>query len=99
MKGLEQQLEHLHEKHQDLLHTYTRQRDEVSRLNARISELNTELNALRSCQDQSFSEMLLPNKFDKFDAFSAHDMLYTGSGSSSSNLNSDFGLQSFEESL
>jgi len=103
VKGLEHQLEDLHEKHQDLLQSYTRQADEVSKLNNRISELTAELNALRSCQDQSFSEMLLPDKFDKFDAFSAHDMIYHGPDSyfdkHAVDLNSEFALHSFEDSL
>ncbi len=103
VKGLEHQLEDLHEKHQDLLQSYTRQADEVGKLNNRIAELNAELNALRTCQDQSFSEMLMPDKFDKFDAFSAHDMLYNGPDAyfdkSAVDLNSEFALHSFEDSL
>ncbi|ETI20648.1 hypothetical protein G647_06990 [Cladophialophora carrionii CBS 160.54] len=104
VKGLERQLEDLHEKHQDLLQSYTRQADEVSKLNGRISELTAELNALRSCQDQSFSEMLMPDKFDKFDAFSTPDnMLYNGPecyfDKNAVDLNSEFALHSFEDSL
>jgi len=106
VKGLEHQLEDLHEKHQDLLQSYTRQADEVGKLNNRIAELTAELNALRSCQDQSFSEMLMPDKFDKFDkfdAFSAHDMLYSGPDcyfdKNAVDLNSEFALHSFEDSL
>jgi hypothetical protein len=104
VKGLERQLEDLHEKHQDLLQSYTRQADEVSKLNGRISELTAELNALRSCQDQSFSEMLMPDKFDKFDAFSTPDnMLYKGPecyfDKNAVDLNSEFALHSFEDSL
>lgn len=99
---MEHQLEDLHEKHQDLLQSYTRQADEVTKLNNRISELTTELNALRTCQDQSFSE-LLTEKFDKFDAFSAHDMVYNGPGcyfdKNAVDLNSEFALDSFEDSL
>jgi len=103
VKGLEHQLEDLHEKHQDLLQSYTRQADEVSKLNGRISELTTQLHALRSCQDQSFSEMLLPDKFDKFDAFSAHGMMYNGPDcyfdKNAVDVNSEFALHSFEDSL
>ncbi|KIW94306.1 uncharacterized protein Z519_05622 [Cladophialophora bantiana CBS 173.52] len=104
VKGLERQLEDLHEKHQDLLQSYTRQADEVTKLNGRIAELTAELNALRSCQDQSFSEMLMPDKFDKFDAFSTHDnMLYNGPDcyfdKNAVDLNSEFALHSFEDSL
>jgi predicted nuclease with TOPRIM domain len=103
VKGLERQLEDLHEKHQDLLQSYTRQADEVTRLNNRIADLNGELNSLRSCQDQSFSEMLMPDKFDKFDAFSATDMLYNGPDcyfdKNAVDLNSEFALHSFEDSL
>ena len=103
VKGLERQLEDLHEKHQDLLQSYTRQADEVTRLNNRIVDLNGELNTLRNCQDQSFSEMLMPDKFDKFDAFSATDMLYNGPDcyfdKNAVDLNSEFALHSFEDSL
>lgn len=104
VKGLERQLEDLHEKHQDLLQSYTRQADEVTKLNSRISELSSELNALRTCQDQSFSEMLMPDKFDKFDAFSTPDnMLYNGPecyfDKNAVDLNSEFALHSFEDSL
>jgi len=103
VKGLEHQLEDLHEKHQDLLQSYTRQADEVGKLNNRIAELTAELNALRSCQDQSFSDMLMPDKFDKFDAFSAHDVLCNGPecyfDKSAVDLNSEFALHSFEDSL
>lgn len=103
MKGLEHQLEDLHEKHQDLLQSYNRQADQVSRLNSKISQLTTELNSLRNCSDQSFSEMLMPDKFDKFDAFSAHDMIYKGPeyyfDKNAVDLNSEFALHSFEDSL
>ena len=103
VKGLEHQLEDLHEKHQDLLQSYTRQADEVTKLNNRIAELTSELGTLRSCQDQTFSEMLMPEKFDKFDAFSAQDMIYAGrDGYFDKNvvdLNSEFALHSFEDSL
>jgi predicted nuclease with TOPRIM domain len=103
VKGLEHQLEDLHEKHQDLLQSFNRQADEVSRLNGKISELTTELNTLRNCPDQSFSEMLTPDKFDKFDAFSAHDTIYNGPecyfDREAADLNSEFALHSFEDSL
>lgn len=83
VKGLEHQLEDLHSKHQDLLHSYTRQADEVAKLNSRIAELNSELQTLQSCSsstaDQSFSELLTPDKFEKFDAFSGGpDLFYNG---------------------
>jgi hypothetical protein len=76
----------------------------VGKLNGRISELTAELNALRSCQDQSFSDMLMPDKFDKFDAFSTPDtMLYNGPDcyfdKNAVDLNSEFALHSFEDSL
>jgi hypothetical protein len=93
----------LHEKHQDLLQSYTRQADEVTRLNNRIAELSTELSALRSSQDQPFSEMLMPDKFDKFDAFSTTDLVYNGPDcyfdKNAVDLNSEFALHSFEDSL
>lgn len=103
LKGLEHQLEDLHEKHQDLLQSYTRQADEVTKLNNRIAELTAELGTLRSCQDQSFSEMLIPDKFDKFDAFGAHDMLYNRSDSyadgTALDFDSEFPLDSLGGSL
>ncbi|RMZ88487.1 hypothetical protein DV736_g4283, partial [Chaetothyriales sp. CBS 134916] len=103
LKGLEHQLENLHEKHQDLLLSYSRQADEVSRLNSKITKLTSELNAIRSCQDQSFSEIVLPDKFDKFDAFPSHEMLYNGSevyfDKTAVDVNSQFALHSFEDSL
>jgi predicted nuclease with TOPRIM domain len=103
VKGLEHQLEDLHEKHQDLLQSYTRQADEVTKLTTRISELNAELEALRTCADQSFSDLMSPDKFEKFDAFSGHDMLYNGPecyfDKNAVDLNSEFALHSFEDSL
>jgi len=103
VKGLEHQLEELHEKHQDLLQSYSKQADEVSRLNGRITELSTELNALRHCQDGSFSDLMISDKFDKFDAFSSTDMIYNGGDTyydkGPIDLNSEFALHSFEDSL
>lgn len=75
----------------------------MTRLTNRISELNAELEALRSCQDQSFSDMLMPEKFEKFDAFSGHDMYYNGPevyfDKNAVDMNSEFALHSFEDSL
>jgi predicted nuclease with TOPRIM domain len=64
VKGLESQLQELHEKHQNLLQAYSRQGDEVTRLNQRIKELTSELELLRSASEMSFGNMLLPQKFD-----------------------------------
>jgi len=75
VKGLEHQLEDLHDKHQDLLHTYTRQNNEVSKLNSRILELQSQIEMLRSSNEVSFSELLTP---EKFDAVPGSDMLYSG---------------------
>ncbi|KAK5947459.1 hypothetical protein PMZ80_001609 [Knufia obscura] len=103
VKGLEHQLEELHEKHQDLLQSYTKQADEVSRLNSRIAELSTELTAVRHCQDSSFGDLMISDKFDKFDAFSSTDMIYNPSDTyydkGPIDLNSEFALHSFEDSL
>jgi hypothetical protein len=41
VKGLKHQLEDLHQKHQDLLQSYTRKSDKV--LNVRIQELKSEI--------------------------------------------------------
>lgn len=47
--------------------------------------------------------MLIPDKFDKFDAFSAHDMIYNGPETyfdkNAADVNSEFALHSFEDSL
>lgn len=47
--------------------------------------------------------MLMPEKFDKFDAFSAHDMVYHGPDSyfdkEVADADSDFTLRSLEDSL
>ena len=75
MKGLEHQLEDLHDKHQDLLQSYSRQAGEVSKLNARIQELQTEIDVLRTSNDLSFGDLMTP---DKFDAVPGSDMLYSG---------------------
>jgi AP-1-like transcription factor len=103
VKGLEHQLEDLHEKHQDLLQSYTRQADEVTKLNDRIAELNAELQALQTCADQSFSELLTPDKFEKFDAFSGPDLFYSGPecyfDKNAVEFNADLSLHSFEDSL
>lgn len=75
----------------------------MSRLNGRIAELSTELNALRHCQDGSFSDLMISDKFDKFDAFSSTDMIYNGGDTyydkGPIDLNSEFALHSFEDSL
>ncbi|KAK5081897.1 hypothetical protein LTR70_006516 [Exophiala xenobiotica] len=104
VKGLEHQLEELHEKHQDLLQSYTKQADEVSRLNSRIAELSTELTTMRQCQDSSFSDLITSDKFDKFDAFSStNTVIYNTSDTyydkGPFDLNSEFALHSFEGSL
>lgn len=114
VKGLEHQLEDLYEKHQDLLQSYTRQAEEVAKLNTRIAELNAELTSLRPysshpphshshLQDQSFSEMLMPDKFEKFDAFSAHDTLYDepecSFDNNTVNLDSEVSIHAFENAL
>jgi len=100
VKGLEHQLEDLHEKHQDLLQSYSRQADEVAKLNSRIQELNTEIETLRSSSDLSFSEFLTP---DKFDAVPGSDLYYSGPecyfDKSAVDLNSEFALSALEDTL
>lgn len=76
VKTLEHQLEELHEKHQSLLKSYTKQVDEVSRLNSCIAELSTELTALRQYQGLSSSDLIILNEFDEFDACSLTDTIY-----------------------
>ena len=77
LKGIEHQLESLNEEHRDLLASYTRQSDEVAKLHERIQELTSELERLRSSNEASFGDMLIP---DKFDSIPKSDMVYTGPG-------------------
>ncbi|KAL2008311.1 hypothetical protein VTN00DRAFT_8293 [Thermoascus crustaceus] len=53
VKNLESQLQTLHERHQDLLQSYSRQADEVTRLNEKIKELTTEIDLLRNSSNSS----------------------------------------------
>ena len=100
MKGLEHQLEDLHEKHQELVQSYSRKADEVSKLNRKIQELDQELEALRTSSDLSFNEFLAP---EKFDAIPGSDMYYAGPehyfDKNAVGLNSDFALHGFEDTL
>lgn len=102
MKGLEGQLENLHEKHQDLLQSYNKQVDEVSRLNGRITQLSEELSSIKHGQDSSFNDMITNDRFDSFDAFSSTELVYNPSDSyydkEPMDLNTDFCLD-FEDSL
>lgn len=100
VKGLEHQLEDLHEKHQDLLQSYSRQADEVAKLNSKIAELASEIDMLRSQSDVSFSELLTP---EKFDAVPGSDMLYSGPeyyfDKGVMDENSDFSLSHLDDAL
>ena len=100
VKGLEHQLEDLHDKHQDLLQSYSRKADEVAKLNARIAELNSEIEALQTSPDLSFSDFLTP---DKFDAVPGSDMYYSGPecyfDKTAVDLNSEFALSQLEDTL
>jgi len=100
VKGLEHQLEDLHDKHQDLLSSYSRQADEVSKLNARIQDLTSELEMIRSSNDMSFSELLTP---EKFDAIPGSDMMYSGPefyfDKGVMDPNSEFSLNQLDDAL
>jgi len=100
VKGLEHQLEDLHDKHQDLLQSYSRQADEVAKLNSRIHELSSEIEMLRTQSDVSFSELLTP---EKFDAVPGSDMLYSGPeyyfDKGVMESNSDFSLNHLDDAL
>jgi hypothetical protein len=48
VKGLESQLELLHEKHQDLLCSYNRQAEGIEKLNSKIAKLTGDLSRLRT---------------------------------------------------
>ena len=100
---MELQLETLHEKHQDLLQSYTRQTDEVSRLSNKIRELTTELSSLQNSPDKSTSKTLKLSQFDSFDMFPTHDMVYDGTGCHSDNtfvgMDPNLAFHSFDELL
>ena len=72
-------------------------------MTSRIAELNSELESLRSCADQTFSDLLVPEKFEKFDAFSGHEIYHNGPecylDKNAVDLNSEYALHSFEDSL
>ena len=72
---MEHQLDHFIDKHRDLIASYTRQADEVVKLNARIQELTSELNRVRSTNDVPYNEMMMP---EKFDAIPRTDVAYSG---------------------
>ncbi|KKY21916.1 hypothetical protein UCRPC4_g03419 [Phaeomoniella chlamydospora] len=72
VKALEQQLSKLHEKHHDLLESYTRQADEIAKLN-RIQELNSELDPVRSPNGSTFNEMITS---EELEMVSTSTMLY-----------------------
>ena len=59
---------------------------------------------MRQCQDSSFSDFVMSDKFDKFDAFSlTNTIIYNTSDTyydkDPIDLNSEFALHSFEDSL
>ncbi|KIV91269.1 hypothetical protein PV10_05827 [Exophiala mesophila] len=80
LKGLEFQLEALNEKHQDLIQSYTKQSENVTKLQTRLAELRAEMKALKSLNSSSSagssgsgnanSSRISPNVGDSFDAFS-----------------------------
>ncbi|PGH00369.1 hypothetical protein AJ79_08221 [Helicocarpus griseus UAMH5409] len=74
LKGLENQLQDIHNKHHNLIQSYTRQTDEVQRLNNRIQQLTAELDLLRSSNEDTFNDALMPEKFD----IVPYSMLYSG---------------------
>ncbi|KAK5192787.1 hypothetical protein LTR99_010336 [Exophiala xenobiotica] len=90
VKGLEYQLETLNEKHQDLMASYSKQASSVAQLYRRITELQAQIKAVKTANDQSLpphasNSKLLPDSFDAF-AFGGNPgpMLYSGE---------DFGLE------
>ncbi|KAJ9611508.1 hypothetical protein H2200_004692 [Cladophialophora chaetospira] len=55
VKGLETQLELLHEKHQDLLCSYNKQSDSMMKLNRKIAKLKSDLQALKACSAEEMT--------------------------------------------
>lgn len=45
-------------------------------MNSRIAQLSAELNTARHCQDAAFNDVMIPDRFDKFDAFASTDLIY-----------------------
>ena len=86
-----------------MIQSYSKQAEEMSRLNSRISELAAELNTVRHCPDVTYDDMMMPDKFDKFDAFSTSDFIYnpgdTYYDKGPVDMTADFGIHDFEESL
>ncbi|EXJ81165.1 hypothetical protein A1O3_07455 [Capronia epimyces CBS 606.96] len=83
VKGLEHQLTTINEKHQDLIRSYTKQTDHVTKLHHRITELQAEIKAFKSYSQQRLpsrgatTEPLLPERFDAFSVTRGWDpMLY-----------------------
>ena len=87
VKGIEHQLKYVHEKHQDLLQSYNRKIDEVSKLNTRIEVLKWELDSLRRNQSTAMS--------NEFDAFSFYDIGYFDQNALG--MESELAVNCFEE--
>lgn len=70
-------------------------------MNARIAQLSTELNAVRQCQDPTFNEVVIPGRFDKFDAFPSTDLMYQNNGyfHKGFDLGTGFAIYPLEDSL
>lgn len=72
-------------------------------MNSKISDLASELNTVRHCTETTYNDMMIPEKFDKFDAFSTSDFIYNPGGTYYDKgpvmATTDFGLHEFEESL
>lgn len=71
VKGLEYQLETLNERHQDLLASYSKQADNITRLYKRITDLQTQIRTINVTNDQSGVSQSMNHKQtnDCFDAF------------------------------
>ncbi|EEP79716.1 predicted protein [Uncinocarpus reesii 1704] len=67
VKALEDQLQCLHEQHQALLYSYTRQSEEVGRLKDVIKELMSELELLKTANNIAFSGIGSPDRPGVFD--------------------------------
>ncbi|WEW56808.1 hypothetical protein PRK78_002263 [Emydomyces testavorans] len=79
VRALENQLQCLHEQHQDLLQSYTRQSEEVRNLNVKINELISELDTLKLATGMVFND--IGSRSMDFDMVADLPVMYPGPAS------------------